>query len=66
MINNFHILDVKKVHSEAVLRDLFKGRSTRRGKCTSVIQFYIQLLSVIQEEADSESESEYVLLLSPN
>ncbi|PWA87591.1 DDT domain, subgroup [Artemisia annua] len=52
------ILNVKKGQAEAVLRDLFKGRSTRRGKCTSVIQFYIQLLSVIQEESDSESESE--------
>ncbi|GJY16348.1 zinc-finger domain of monoamine-oxidase A repressor R1, partial [Tanacetum coccineum] len=54
------ILDVKKGQAEAILRDLFKGPSsrTRSGKCTSVIQFYIQLLSVLQEESDSESESE--------
>ncbi|KAD4888407.1 hypothetical protein R6Q59_034566 [Mikania micrantha] len=52
------ILDVKKGQAEAVLRDLIKGRSTRRGKFTSVIQFHIQLLSVIQEELESESESE--------
>lgn len=55
------ILDVKKGQAEAVLRDLIKGRSTRRGKFTSVIQFHIQLLSVIQEEWGSESESEYRL-----
>nr|XP_043617880.1 uncharacterized protein LOC122589631 [Erigeron canadensis] len=52
------ILDVKKGQAEAVLRDLINGRSTRRGKFTSVIQFHIQLLSVIQEESESESESE--------
>ncbi|KAK9066908.1 hypothetical protein SSX86_014232 [Deinandra increscens subsp. villosa] len=52
------ILDVKKGQAEAVLRDLIKGRSTRRGKFTSVIQFHIQLLSVIQEEWESESESD--------
>ncbi|KAJ0526466.1 putative transcription factor C2H2 family [Helianthus annuus] len=51
------ILDVKKGQAEAVLRDLIKGRSTRRGKFTSVIQFHIQLLSVIQEELESDSES---------
>ncbi|XP_021992626.1 uncharacterized protein LOC110889418 isoform X2 [Helianthus annuus] len=52
------ILDVKKGQAEAVLRDLIKGRSTRRGKFTSVSQFHIQLLSVIQEKPESESESE--------
>ncbi|KAM0032468.1 putative transcription factor C2H2 family [Helianthus debilis subsp. tardiflorus] len=52
------ILDVKKGQAEAVLRDLIKGRSTRRGKFTSVIQFHIQLLSVIQEELESDSDSE--------
>ncbi|KAI3785262.1 hypothetical protein L1987_44378 [Smallanthus sonchifolius] len=51
------ILDVKKGQAEAVLRDLIKGRSTRRGKFTSVIQFHIQLLSVLQEEWESDSES---------
>ncbi|KAJ0687968.1 putative transcription factor & chromatin remodeling DDT family [Helianthus annuus] len=58
-----NILDVKKGQAEAVLRDLIKGRSTRRGKFTSVSQFHIQLLSVIQEkpESESESESEYRL-----
>ncbi|KAM0062928.1 putative transcription factor C2H2 family [Helianthus debilis subsp. tardiflorus] len=53
-----NILDVKKGQAEAVLRDLIKGRSTRRGKFTSVSQFHIQLLSVIQEKSESESESE--------
>ncbi|KAI7748992.1 hypothetical protein M8C21_009898 [Ambrosia artemisiifolia] len=51
------ILDVKKGQPEAVLRDLIKGRSTRRGKFTSVTQFHIQLLSVIQEDLESEAES---------
>ncbi|XP_076960718.1 uncharacterized protein LOC143637155 [Bidens hawaiensis] len=51
-------LDLKKGQAEAVLRDLINGRSTRRGKFTSVIQFHIQLLSVIQEESESESESD--------
>ncbi|XP_076882485.1 uncharacterized protein LOC143530963 [Bidens hawaiensis] len=50
-------LDLKKGQAEAVLRDLINGRSTRRGKFTSVIQFHIQLLSVIQEESESESDS---------
>ncbi|XP_071711284.1 uncharacterized protein [Rutidosis leptorrhynchoides] len=52
------ILDVKKGQAEAVLRDLINGRSTRRGKYTSVVQFHVQLLSVLQEETESESESE--------
>lgn len=55
------ILDVKKGQAEAVLRDLVNGRSTRRGKYTSLVQFHVQLLSVIQEETESESESEYRL-----
>ncbi|XP_024978215.1 uncharacterized protein LOC112515558 isoform X2 [Cynara cardunculus var. scolymus] len=52
------ILDVRKGQAEAVLRDLIKGRSTRKGKYSLVIQFHIQLLSVIQEETESGSESE--------
>ncbi|KAJ9562002.1 hypothetical protein OSB04_007162 [Centaurea solstitialis] len=52
------ILDVRKGQAEAVLRDLIKGRSTRRGKYSLVIQFHIQLLSVIQAETESGSESE--------
>ncbi|CAH1421419.1 unnamed protein product [Lactuca virosa] len=51
------VLDVKKGQAEAVLRDLIKVRSTRRGKCSVAIQFHIQLLSVIQSESESESES---------
>ncbi|KAI3777276.1 hypothetical protein L1987_47075 [Smallanthus sonchifolius] len=47
------VLDVKKGQAEAVLRDLINGRSTRSGKFTSVIQFHIQLLSVIQSESGS-------------
>lgn len=50
---------MKKGQAEAVLRDLIKVRSTRRGKCSVAIQFHIQLLSVIQLESESESESEY-------
>ncbi|KAI3761037.1 hypothetical protein L1987_51443 [Smallanthus sonchifolius] len=47
------VLDVKKGQAEAVLRDLINGRSTRSGKFTSVVQFHIQLLSVIQSESGS-------------
>ncbi|PWA68788.1 zinc-finger domain of monoamine-oxidase A repressor R1 [Artemisia annua] len=52
------IVDVKKGHAEAALKDLIKGRSARRGKFTSLVQLHIQLLSVIQEESGSEPELE--------
>ncbi|KAI3500113.1 hypothetical protein L1887_35929 [Cichorium endivia] len=47
------ILDVKKGQAEAILRDLFNGRSTRRGKYSLVIQFQIQLLSPKSNNKDS-------------
>ncbi|KAI7739383.1 hypothetical protein M8C21_010726, partial [Ambrosia artemisiifolia] len=52
-----NILDVTKGQAEAVLRDLIGRRSTRRGRFTSVAQFHIQLLSVIQGKSESKSGS---------
>ncbi|KAI3665519.1 hypothetical protein L6452_44146 [Arctium lappa] len=49
------ILNVKRGQAEVVLRELIKGRSARRGKYSLIIQFHIQLLSVIQEDMGSES-----------
>ncbi|GKB77521.1 zinc-finger domain of monoamine-oxidase A repressor R1 [Tanacetum coccineum] len=43
---------------EFLSKNLIKGRSTRRGKFTSLVQLHIQLLSVIQDISESESELE--------
>nr|GEW41690.1 zinc-finger domain of monoamine-oxidase A repressor R1 [Tanacetum cinerariifolium] len=52
------IVDVTTGQAEAALKDLIKGRSTRRGKFTSLVQLHIQLLSVIQNISESESDLE--------
>ncbi|CAI9110702.1 OLC1v1010770C1 [Oldenlandia corymbosa var. corymbosa] len=51
------ILGVRKGQPEMVLRDLIHGRSSRRGKHSVVIQFLIQLLSVIREERGQGSSA---------
>ncbi|GJT02263.1 zinc-finger domain of monoamine-oxidase A repressor R1 [Tanacetum coccineum] len=56
--NFFSIVDVTTGQAEAALKDLIKGRSTRRGKFTSLVQLHIQLLSVIQNISESESDLE--------
>ncbi|GKD70404.1 zinc-finger domain of monoamine-oxidase A repressor R1 [Tanacetum coccineum] len=56
------IVDVKTGQAEAALKDLIKGRSTCRGKFTSLVQLHIQLLSVIQDISESESELELLLI----
>ncbi|XP_071704333.1 uncharacterized protein [Rutidosis leptorrhynchoides] len=48
------VLNIRKGQAEVVLRELIKTRSARRGKCSIVIQFHIQLLSFLQEDVDSE------------
>ncbi|KAK3035233.1 hypothetical protein RJ639_033867 [Escallonia herrerae] len=52
------ILDVKKGKAELVLRELIDGRSRRSGlraHHSIVVQFHIQLLSLIQEDSGTES-----------
>uniref|UniRef100_A0A803LKN9 DDT domain-containing protein n=1 Tax=Chenopodium quinoa TaxID=63459 RepID=A0A803LKN9_CHEQI len=40
------VLNIRKGHPESVLRDIVCGRSRRKGKCSSTVQFLIQLSSL--------------------
>ncbi|KAA8547818.1 hypothetical protein F0562_004247 [Nyssa sinensis] len=48
------ILHLKKGQPESVLRDLLCGRTGRQGKYSLTVQFYIQLLSLIQKDLGEE------------
>ncbi|KAH6831371.1 hypothetical protein C2S53_014544 [Perilla frutescens var. hirtella] len=48
------ILEVKKGQPENILRDLFQGRTGRRGKFSVTVQFHIHLLSILQTEQGEE------------
>ncbi|THG18584.1 hypothetical protein TEA_019138 [Camellia sinensis var. sinensis] len=45
------VLDLKKGQPECLLRELTCGRSSRRSKGSSIVQFHIKLLSVIQKDS---------------
>ncbi|XP_021763526.1 uncharacterized protein LOC110728178 isoform X2 [Chenopodium quinoa] len=61
------VLNIRKGQPESVLRDIVCGRSRRKGKCSSAVQFLIQLSSFILEEMDEEEEEdEESLCLSPS
>ncbi|GAB4827411.1 hypothetical protein Ancab_034296 [Ancistrocladus abbreviatus] len=49
------VLSVNKGQPESVLRDIMCGRSRRSGKCSSVVQFHIQLLTFLQKDLGEES-----------
>ncbi|KAL2932555.1 Cell division cycle-associated 7-like protein [Bienertia sinuspersici] len=63
------VLKIQKGHPESVLRDIYCGRNTRKGKFSSTVQFLTQLVSFIlkdlpdEEEEEEEKES---LCLSPS
>ncbi|KAK9114821.1 hypothetical protein Syun_021618 [Stephania yunnanensis] len=44
------VLNVKKGQSELIIRELVHQRSRRRGQYSPIVQFYIQLLSLLQED----------------
>lgn len=44
------VLHIKKGRAEHVLQDIFHGRTGRRGKISTTVQFHIDLLSFIKEE----------------
>ncbi|PWA54655.1 Zinc-finger domain of monoamine-oxidase A repressor R1 [Artemisia annua] len=58
------ILNLRKGQGEVVVRELINGRSTRRGKYSGIVQFQIQLLSVIQEDIGSESPNSDTWLMT--
>ncbi|KAL7192360.1 hypothetical protein ACSBR2_024236 [Camellia fascicularis] len=45
------VLDLKKGQPECLLRELTCGLSSRRSKGSSIVQFHIKLLSVIQKDS---------------
>ncbi|KAK9091200.1 hypothetical protein Sjap_024377 [Stephania japonica] len=45
------IFNVKKGQSELILRELVHQRSRRRGQYSPIVQFHIQLLSLLQEDS---------------
>ncbi|KAJ8434300.1 hypothetical protein Cgig2_009275 [Carnegiea gigantea] len=49
------VLDIRKGQAESVLRDIMCGRSRRKGKCSSAIQFLTQLVSFILKDTEEES-----------
>ncbi|PON78195.1 Zinc-finger domain containing protein [Parasponia andersonii] len=51
------VLDIRKGQAEAVLRELKRGSSCRRGQYSSVVRFHTQLLSLMQEDMGEESHS---------
>ncbi|GAB2303361.1 hypothetical protein Dimus_037352 [Dionaea muscipula] len=51
------ILGVKKGQAESVIRDIMGGRGTRRGKYSTVVQFHIQLLTLLQKDFGEETPS---------
>ncbi|XP_062106323.1 uncharacterized protein LOC133817742 [Humulus lupulus] len=51
------VLDVRNGQAQAILRELKRGSSFRRGQYSSAIRFHTQLLSLIQEDTSEESSS---------
>ncbi|OVA16107.1 DDT domain [Macleaya cordata] len=49
------VLDLKKGQPESILQELMNGCSRRRGQYSLVVQFHIQLLSLIQKDIGEES-----------
>ncbi|CAL5370803.1 unnamed protein product [Camellia sinensis] len=49
------ILDLKEGEPEYVLRELIRGGRGRRGKYSPIVQFHIQLLSMIQKDLGEDS-----------
>ncbi|KAL9226556.1 hypothetical protein vseg_002354 [Gypsophila vaccaria] len=50
------VLEIRKGQPESVLRDIL-CRRTRKGKCSSSVQFIIQLLSIMGENSEEEFSS---------
>ncbi|KAM6549245.1 hypothetical protein CsatB_020921 [Cannabis sativa] len=58
------VLDVRNGQAQAILRELNRGSSFRRGQYSSAIRFHTQLLSLIQEDSSEEYKSfSYVFIL---
>ncbi|KAL6010799.1 hypothetical protein ACLOJK_001241 [Asimina triloba] len=53
------VLDLKKGQPEAVLRELTRGRIGRSGVYSSIVQFHIKLLSILQEDLREEATDWY-------
>ncbi|KAA8542680.1 hypothetical protein F0562_023821 [Nyssa sinensis] len=51
------VLDLKKGQPECLLRDLACGRSSRRRQDSSLVQFHVKLLTMIQKDSKKEYSS---------
>ncbi|XP_058088141.1 uncharacterized protein LOC131235057 isoform X2 [Magnolia sinica] len=49
------VLDLKNGQPELILRELMRGRAARRGLYSSIVQFHIKLLSLIQKDLGEEN-----------